>query len=69
MGYETRRAAEVELPKGTVRLGRKAADGSIVPIESRRKPDRRRHRRRVARVLRLLAGSESLSTLRFELAT
>jgi predicted nucleotide-binding protein (sugar kinase/HSP70/actin superfamily) len=32
--YETRRAAEVELPKGTVRLGRKAADGSIVPIEN-----------------------------------
>jgi predicted CoA-substrate-specific enzyme activase len=34
MSYETRRAAEVELPKGTVRLGRKAADGSIVPIEN-----------------------------------
>src|SRR6187402_1218469 len=33
MSYETRRAAEVELPKGTVRLGKKAADGSIVPIE------------------------------------
>ncbi len=33
MAYEVRRAAEVELPKGTVRLGRKAADGSIVPIE------------------------------------
>ncbi len=33
MGYEVRRAAEIELPKGTVRLGRKAADGSIVPIE------------------------------------
>ncbi len=33
MAYEVRRQAEVELPKGTVRLGRKAADGSIVPIE------------------------------------
>jgi hypothetical protein len=32
MGYEVRRQAEIELPKGTVRLGRKAADGSIVPI-------------------------------------
>jgi hypothetical protein len=32
MGYEVRRQAEVELPKGTVRLGKKAADGSIVPI-------------------------------------
>jgi predicted nucleotide-binding protein (sugar kinase/HSP70/actin superfamily) len=32
MGYEVRHLAEVELPKGTVRLGRKAADGSIVPI-------------------------------------
>ena len=33
MSYETRREAEVELPKGTVRLGKKGADGSIVPIE------------------------------------
>jgi len=33
MGYEVRREAEIELPKGTVRLGRKAADGSIVPID------------------------------------
>jgi len=32
LSYETRRAAEVELPKGTVRLGRKAADGTIVPV-------------------------------------
>lgn len=32
MAYEVRRAAELELPKGTVRLGKKAADGSIVPI-------------------------------------
>jgi predicted nucleotide-binding protein (sugar kinase/HSP70/actin superfamily) len=34
MSYETRRQAEVELPKGTVRLGKKAADGTIVPIEN-----------------------------------
>ena len=32
-GYESRRAAEVEAPKGVFRLGRKQADGSIVAID------------------------------------
>jgi hypothetical protein len=32
-GYEARRAAEVEAPKGVFRLGRKQADGSIVAID------------------------------------
>jgi hypothetical protein len=32
-GYETQRAAEVELPKGVVRLGRKAPDGNVVPVQ------------------------------------
>ncbi len=32
LSYETRRAAEVEVPKGMVQLGRKSADGSIVPV-------------------------------------
>jgi predicted CoA-substrate-specific enzyme activase len=32
LGYEVRRAAEVELPKGVVRLGKKTADGSVVPV-------------------------------------
>jgi len=31
--YESRRAAEVEVPKGVFRLGRKQADGSIVAID------------------------------------
>ena len=30
--YEARRAAEVELPQGVVRLGRKTADGRVVPV-------------------------------------
>ncbi len=34
--YETRIPAEVELPKGVVRLGRKASDGKIVPVTPRR---------------------------------
>jgi len=32
-GYEARRSAEVEAPKGVFRLGRKQADGSIVAID------------------------------------
>ncbi len=32
LAYETRRAAEVELPKGVVKLGRKNADGQVVPV-------------------------------------
>jgi hypothetical protein len=32
-GYEARRTAEVEAPKGVFRLGRKQADGSIVAID------------------------------------
>ncbi len=32
LAYETRRAAEVELPKGVVRLGKKTADGQVVPV-------------------------------------
>ncbi len=30
--YETRRSAEVELPRGVVRLGRKTEDGRVVPV-------------------------------------
>ncbi len=30
--YETRKAREVELPKGVVRLGRKTEDGRVVPV-------------------------------------
>ena len=32
--YEVSRNAEVEVPKGMIRLGKKAADGSIVRIDS-----------------------------------
>jgi hypothetical protein len=33
--YEVARAAEIELPKNVIRLGKKAADGSIVRIDAR----------------------------------
>lgn len=37
--YETRRAPELELPKGVVRLGRKRADGSIQRLDPTRAND------------------------------